>query len=132
MHELAITKSIANIVFDVIASNHATGAAAIWIQAGELRNLEEPWVQRYLDSFTRGTCAEGMVAHVQRVPVTFSCNSCGHVFGFDPHARERVLCPGCASDDFTLASGNELSITSIELVGMPQEVPAAGGGQRRG
>lgn len=117
MHELAITQSIARIALETQEKIGANRVLSIWIDAGEMRNLEEPWVQRYFDDCTKGTKAQGASIHVNRIPVVFKCQSCDKEFAFDLHRDHghALHCPNCGGDDYRMIKGQELAITNIEV-----------------
>ena len=58
MHELAVTKSILQLVLDETEKNQAKEILKIQLVIGEMRNLEEEWIQRYFDYISKGTIAE--------------------------------------------------------------------------
>lgn len=117
MHELAIMQSIADIVAAKQAELGASRVLGVWVDAGQMRNLEERWVQFYFDQCVAGTAAEGATVHVNRIPVTFRCDTCGADFEFklEHHHLDKLACPACAGERFQMIKGRELGISSIEL-----------------
>lgn len=117
MHELAITQSIADIVIAKQVELGASRVLGVWIDAGQMRNLEERWVRFYFDRCVAGTSAEGAVVHVNRIPVTFRCDDCGADFEFNLKHRhlDKLVCPTCAGERFQMVKGRELGISSVEL-----------------
>ncbi|PKN31624.1 MAG: hypothetical protein CVU63_22960, partial [Deltaproteobacteria bacterium HGW-Deltaproteobacteria-20] len=90
----------------------AGGTAA---NVGELRDLDETWMQRYFDFVTAGTTAEAATLRVRRSKALFLCRSCGETFSFDLRSGDGVACTACSSNEIELASGNELRIESIDV-----------------
>lgn len=117
MHELAITQSIADIVIAKQAELGASRVVGVWVDAGQMRNLEEKWVQFYFDRCVVDTPAEGAVVHVNRIPVTFRCDDCGADFEFklEHHRLDKLACPSCGGEAFQMVKGRELGISGIEL-----------------
>ena len=115
MHELAVTKSILNLALDQTARNGGTEILSIHLVIGELRNLEENWIQRYFDYIARGTLAQGATIKVTKTPVLFACQSCGGSFSPDLRIDQRVVCPHCGSFEYDLVSGRELTLEKIEV-----------------
>ena len=85
------------------------------MRIGGLSDLVNEWVQRYFDHLSRGTIAEGAVIRIERIPTTFRCDGCGHVFPADPRTREAIRCPLCSSAEMTLATGRECFVQQIEV-----------------
>jgi len=115
MHELAVTKSILALVLDQSARHGGTEVLRITLVIGELRNLEEDWIQRYFDYISKGTPAEHAVINVRKVPVAFLCKDCGWQFTGDLHREEKLLCPQCGSFSYDLVSGRELIVENVEV-----------------
>ena len=77
MHELGVTRSIVDVVLRNACSQQAKQVLSVSLVIGEMRNLEEEWVQRYFDRCAKGTLAEGAKIKIQKVPMAFYCNDCG-------------------------------------------------------
>jgi hydrogenase nickel incorporation protein HypA/HybF len=115
MHELAVTKSILKLVLDHTAQNRGTQVLSIHLVIGEMRNLEEDWVQRYFDYISKGTPAEKAVIKVTKVPVGCLCSTCGKHFTADFKQEQKILCPHCNSFEYDLVAGRELIVEKIEV-----------------
>jgi hydrogenase nickel incorporation protein HypA/HybF len=115
MHELAVTKSILKLVLEQAAQNGGKEVLKIYLLIGEMRNLEEDWIQRYFDYISDGTIAEKAVIKVNKVPVMFQCKICGCQFTADYREDKKILCSHCNSFEYDLLSGRELIIEKMEL-----------------
>lgn len=116
MHELAVTKSILEVVLKKQEEAGATKILAITIDAGEMRNLEEEWVQRYFERSSQGTPAEGAIIHVNRIPLVFHCDDCNADFSSDIHRRGAITCAYCGGDNYDIKTGRELTIRNMEFI----------------
>jgi hydrogenase nickel incorporation protein HypA/HybF len=124
MHELPILRSIVGVASKYATSAGATRVVAITLEVGELRDLDEAWMQRYFAFVSEGTPAAGATLRVRRSRALFLCRPCGTTFGFDLRSAAGVACPACAGAEVELTTGNELRIESIDVPGVPEEVPA--------
>jgi hydrogenase nickel incorporation protein HypA/HybF len=115
MHELAVTKSILKLVLDHTTRHGGTQVLKIHLVIGEMRNLEEDWIQHYFDYISKGTPAEKAVIKVKKVPVGFLCSSCGKNFAADVRQEQKILCPYCNSFEYDLATGRELIVEKVEV-----------------
>ena len=115
MHELAVTKSILKLVLDHAAQHQAVQVLSIDLVIGEMRNLEQDWIQRYFDYISRGTPSEGAQIRVRKVPLDFLCVSCGQHFTADVHQEQRILCPHCGGFEYDLYAGRELIVEKVEV-----------------
>lgn len=80
MHELGVTRSIVDVVLRNAQAQQAKRVLSVSLVIGEMRNLEEEWVQRYFDRCAKGALAEGAKIKIQKVPMAFYCNDCGSTF----------------------------------------------------
>jgi len=116
MHELAVTKSILRLVLNSANQVSARKVKAIYLQIGELRNLEQEWIQRYFDYISANTIAEGASIKVQKVPAVFRCQQCGRKFGASFNEGRMVVCTYCGSEEYLLLSGRELQVEKMEVI----------------
>ncbi len=109
MHELSICNAISE-----IAVRRAEGRAVsrVNLDVGGLRQVVPGTLAYCWRIVVTGTSLEGSVLDINEIPPTIECADCG---------RRTVLeepvfrCGGCAGTDVTIAAGNELIITSLEL-----------------
>lgn len=93
MHELGITRSIVDVVLRNAQAQQAKQVLSVSLVIGEMRNLEEEWVQRYFDRCAKGTLAEGAKIKIQKVPMAFYCNDCGSTFQLAMGSDRHMCCP---------------------------------------
>jgi hydrogenase nickel incorporation protein HypA/HybF len=115
MHELAVTKSILKLALDQAAEHGGGQVLKIHLLIGEMRNLEEDWIQRYFDYISKGTPAEGAVIKVTKSPVNFLCLDCKGQFHADLKEDKKLLCPYCGGFNYDLTSGRELTVEKLEI-----------------
>jgi hydrogenase nickel incorporation protein HypA/HybF len=115
MHELAVTKSILKPALDHTAQHSGNEIIAIHLAIGEMRNLEEDWIQRYFDYISKGTQAEKAVIKVRKIPVVFLCKDCGQQFTANIKEDRKILCSHCGSFEYDLMTGRELIVEQLEV-----------------
>lgn len=115
MHELAVTKSILKLVLDHSAQHQAGQVVRITLAIGEMRNLEQDWIQKYFERISAGTPAEHAVIQVRKVPVRFLCSECGTTFTANVRLEKKILCTHCNGFEYTLVSGRELMVEQVEI-----------------
>jgi hydrogenase nickel incorporation protein HypA/HybF len=114
MHELGVIKSILRICTERMEAAGKTKIKTISLQVGELRNIEEEWMQKYFEYFSPGTPAEGAKISIRKIPLTFHCEECNYSYHPNPRDRSSFHCPKCNGDNYDMISGRELLIESIE------------------
>ena len=115
MHELAVTKSILKVALDNTAQHGGERVLSIHLVVGEMRNLEQDWIQRYFDYISQGTPAEKAIIKLTKVPVEFRCQDCAQSFTADLHAEQKILCAHCGSFEYDLVAGRELVVEKVEI-----------------
>jgi hydrogenase nickel incorporation protein HypA/HybF len=115
MHELAVTKSIVDVVARNAVTQGAHRVVRVRLVVGRMRNFEREWVQRYFDRFAKGTVAEGARLDIDYVPIVFYCNSCGATFQLEMATGQRMRCSECGSEDYNMITGGELLIKEMEI-----------------
>ena len=116
MHELPILRSIVGVALRHADEAGASRVLAVDVKVGELRGLDEAWVQSCFRLVTEGTPAAGASLRFKESKALFRCRSCGATFPPGPHADGDLACPQCPSRRVELVSGGELLIESIDVV----------------
>ena len=116
MHELPVTESILDIVLKHAENNNVNKIVTIYLNVGELSDLEDEWMQKYFEYLSKGTLAEEAKLKIERVPITMQCNSCSHTFTVEKNELGKIQCPKCKEEKCTLKSGKEYYIKNMEVV----------------
>jgi hydrogenase nickel incorporation protein HypA/HybF len=116
MHELPVTESILDIVLKHAEKNDVKKVVTIYLNVGELSDLEDEWMQKYFEYLSKGTLAENAQLSIERIPITMQCSKCSHEFVVDKNDLGKILCPKCNEEKCTLKSGKEYYIKNMEVV----------------
>jgi hydrogenase nickel incorporation protein HypA/HybF len=116
MHELPVTESILNIVLKHAKNNDVKRIVTIYLNVGELSDLEDEWIQKYFEYLSKDTLAEGARLSIERIPITMRCNTCSQVFNVEKTDLGMIRCPKCNEDKYTMTSGREYYIKNMEVV----------------
>lgn len=112
MHELAITRSMFDIVLNYAQAAGAKKVTKISLVIGEMTGVVAESVQFYLDLLSKTTVAENAVVSIKSVSPGAKCRHCHHTFV----ARELDwTCPNCKEAGIEIVSGKELFVESIEV-----------------
>jgi hydrogenase nickel incorporation protein HypA/HybF len=114
MHELPVIQSILDIVLNHARMNQVSKVRSIALAVGELSDLQDEWLQRYFDYISKGTLAEGARLVIERTPVVLKCGKCAKEVQVNPAGMKDIVCPECGNKEFTLVSGREYFIKSME------------------
>jgi len=114
VHELPVTRSILGIVLRHAEAQGVQRVLAIHLAIGALSDLEAEWLQRYFDSLSKGTVAEGAELRIHRSPLTFRCEPCDGEYTATREELETAACPLCGSRDAALVGGTGYTVESME------------------
>lgn len=115
MHELAVVQSVLDIALEHARQGDAQKVLSIWLKIGELRDFVDEFMQAYFAYLSKDTVAAGAILKIERLPVTFLCDACGHKFSARLQEVERIACSQCGGDKVNLVSGREFYIDHLEV-----------------
>ncbi len=109
MHELSICQAIS-----AVAERHATGrrVSRVYVDVGGLRQVVPGTLVYCWRIVVDGTALEDAVLDITEIPPAVDCGVCGHRTVLE---QPVFRCSRCAGSDVTIAAGNELTVTSLEV-----------------
>jgi len=111
MHELAITRSLLDLVLEHAARAGGGRVTEVHVAVGEFTDIASESVRFYWDILCAGSPASGACLRFRRVAALFECRDCGA--RFRPHVGFR--CSTCASVRVRLVAGDDLQLEAIDL-----------------
>ncbi|GAH31250.1 unnamed protein product [marine sediment metagenome] len=112
MHELAITKSMLDLVLEQAEKAEAKEVGRINLVIGEMCGVVEECVEFYFDFLSKGTSAEGATLSFKMVPTKARCRGCDRLFELKEFDW---TCPYCQGNNMEIVAGRELFVESIEV-----------------
>ena len=112
MHELSIAESIIESVSRHEAVRGGRRVSRVGVRVGDTSGVNAEALAFCFEIAIRETDLDGASLDLERVPVRFRCEGCGHEFepiDFNP------ACPACGAERGELIAGDELSLTYLEL-----------------
>jgi hydrogenase nickel incorporation protein HypA/HybF len=109
MHELSIATAVLN-----TAIKHAgdRGVTVVSVRAGRLRQVVLDSLRFYFEIVSRDTPCEGARLELTEVEAMLRCQECEREW---EAVTASFRCPGCASADVAIISGEELEVDYIEV-----------------
>lgn len=112
MHEMAVTRSMLDLVLEEAAKSGGGRVTMINIVLGEMSGVVDRCVLFYFDYMSKDTPAEGAELSFRKVANQARCRQCGNTFS----PRDIFWsCDKCHSIEIEVTAGNELYIESIEV-----------------
>ena len=95
MHEMALVRSLVEVVLDYAKKENATAVREIYLSIGESRDVVEEYMDGLFKFLARGTVAEHADLIMVRIPYTVRCNQCGQIFRLNVFDESTWVCPAC-------------------------------------
>lgn len=111
MHELALSRSIVELVTESAARENMRKVTRIVVEIGAGAAVEPSSLSFCFDIAARQTVAEGAVLVIDEVPLRAKCLHCG--CRFSPGALYDA-CPDCGSHERDWLGGQELRVKSFD------------------
>lgn len=112
MHELALARSLIEMVDDYAHANGARRVTRVRIRVGVLSALTRA-LHVSFRAASRGTSCDGAVLEIEEVPLTVYCRFCDDVKA--PSGPYNFRCPVCGHATPKLVTGREMQLVSIAL-----------------
>ncbi len=110
MHEVSLCRSLATAVGRAAGRRRVTD---VFVDIGQLRQVVPDALSFAWTFVVRGTALDGAVLHLNAIPAVIRCDSCGTRTELGPELG--FNCPACGSADTRLVSGEEFTLTAIDV-----------------
>ncbi|MGE5516941.1 MAG: hydrogenase maturation nickel metallochaperone HypA [Bacteroidota bacterium] len=113
MHEMSLTEGVVRILEDQAAAHGFAKVKTVWLEIGELSNVDPDSMLFCFDAIARGSAvAAEAKLEIIRVPAQAFCLSCGDSVTvenrYDP-------CPKCGGFGLKVTAGDEMRIKELEV-----------------
>jgi len=112
MHELSIAQSIIEIVEDNIKNQTDPKVKSVFMKVGKMSNVVVDSLIFGFDTLISGTELEGAKLVVEEIPSRIKCRNCDKESEL---INYNFICGNCNGRSVEMISGNELTVTEIEL-----------------
>lgn len=112
MHELAMVRSIYNVISEQIREHDVNKVKQVKLIVGELTGVEDMVMKSCFEIYVEGTPVEGAQLVIKRVPIKVRCRICENEYETKIPFSE---CEICGNKSFKIISGKELYIDSLEV-----------------
>lgn len=113
MHEMAITRSILEIIVTAAEREAARRVQTVRLAIGAFSHVEPAAVRFCFELAARGTVAEGAALILDQPAGEAVCPCCDKSF---PVISRLEACPQCGARNWRLERGEELKVMSLEVV----------------
>lgn len=112
MHELAITKSIVDLVERESKKQGFKKALEIRLRLGEFSGIVPEYIKDFFPLVSEGTVSFGAELLFETNPAKFLCLDCGYEGGAD---RQNACCAKCGSSSLKMTAGREFFVDSLKV-----------------
>ena len=112
MHELAITKSIVDLVEREAKAQGFTKALEIRLRLGEFSGIVPEYIKDFFPLVSEGTVSAQAELFFETNPAKFLCFDCGFEGAAD---RKNACCASCGSTALKMTAGREFFVDSLKV-----------------
>ena len=112
MHEMSIAESVLQIVEDTARSGGYTRVKAVWLEIGQLANVEKESLRFCFDAVTRDSIAQDARLEIIETAGQGWCMQCACNV---PITALHEPCPTCGSYQIQVTSGEEMRVKELEI-----------------
>jgi hydrogenase nickel incorporation protein HypA/HybF len=112
MHEMALAEGIVQLIEDSVRAEGASKVNAVWLEIGQLANVEKEALRFCFDVVTRDSVAEGARLEIIETAGQGWCMKCA---GNVPVKALYDPCPTCGSYQIQVTGGNEMRVKELEV-----------------
>jgi hydrogenase nickel incorporation protein HypA/HybF len=113
MHELSVCQALIAEVAALVQRENARAVSHIRLAIGPLSGVDGALLQHAFPIAATGSVAAGASLSVTPVPLRVRCTACGADSAALPN---RLVCGACGDWHTRLLSGDELTLTSVEML----------------
>jgi hydrogenase nickel incorporation protein HypA/HybF len=112
MHEMSIAESVLQIVEDTTRSGGYTRVKAVWLEIGQLANVEKESLRFCFDAVTRDSVAQDARLEIIETAGQGWCMQCACNV---PITALHEPCPTCGSYQIQVTGGEEMRVKELEI-----------------
>ena len=112
MHELALTKSLIDLVEREAKNQGFSRALEIRLKVGEYSGIVPDYILDLFPYASKGTAAEGAALFFETLPAAFRCADCGYE---GPVERREACCPRCRGVALRMTAGREFFVEDLKV-----------------
>ena len=112
MHEMSLAEGVIQVLEDHAKSQSFTRVKKIWLEVGQLANVELESFRFCFDAVCRNSLAAGSKLYIDELEGSAWCLDCRKSV---PIGSLRDVCPICDSVQIQVTGGQELKIRELEV-----------------
>lgn len=113
MHEIAIVEGLVDLVEKQRTLHSFSKVVEIRVACGIYNCVSEENLNFCLGTLSKGTCLEGAVVKVVRLPERWQCSSCQKPF--EKSSNEEQACPRCGASTVLPLLNSEIYLDNLEV-----------------
>ena len=113
VHELSVCQAMVTQVATIAREHGARGVRRVYLRIGPLSGVEPQLLAQAFPLACAGTVAQQADLCIETLPLRVLCDTCGEE---SPALPNRLVCGVCGDWHTHLISGDELLLTSVELI----------------
>ena len=111
MHETALMKNMISTIKQALEGRNIKRVNRVYISVGKLSNVLPDALSFAFEALTHDGFLKGAELVIENLPAVARCEVCRHEYHVD---KFPIVCPACSSTGFTIISGEEVYVQSID------------------
>jgi len=111
MHETVIMGNLIETVEKAVENLDVARVTRVTLAVGKLSNVLPEALEFAFEALTQQGIMKGAKLEIESLPAIARCDDCGREYQADGFP---IVCPACKSNGFTIISGDEVYVQSIE------------------
>jgi hydrogenase nickel incorporation protein HypA/HybF len=111
MHETVLMQNLLTAVEQAIENHHVTKVNRVVVSVGRFANVLPDALSFAFEAMTQDGVMKGAELEIKSMPAVARCDDCGSEYQAEGFP---IVCPVCKSTGFTIISGEEVYVESID------------------
>ena len=111
MHETALMQNLITTVAQALENHIVVRVNRVSLSVGKLSNALPDALLFAFEALTQDGIMKGAELEIEHLPIVARCDACSHEYEADGFP---IVCPVCESRNFTIISGEEVYVQSID------------------
>jgi hydrogenase nickel incorporation protein HypA/HybF len=112
MHEMSLAESVLQLIEDAARTQKFSRVATVWLEIGQLANVEVEAMRFCFDAVTRGSLAQGARLEILATPGSGWCLPCSASVAL---SETYAACPQCGAYQVQVTGGTQMRVKELEV-----------------
>jgi hydrogenase nickel incorporation protein HypA/HybF len=112
MHEMSLAEAVLQLIENAARTQKFSRVATVWLEIGQLANVEVEAMRFCFDAVTRGSLAQGAQLEILATPGSGWCVACAATVAM---SEAYAACPRCGAYQVQVTGGTQMRVKELEV-----------------